>query len=172
MYRSDIFYLCVQYTQIYFLGSIIFTRHHARSFWERRLVFFIYFYFSLGKIEYIIYVSRNIGVTVIHNEKFCLVVNMLKFFRTEHGFVSFARQQRRSIIRQWTMFGTDYNGPQLAASVSLFIQCSLVLHLFLFLPSSSKYMYTFWTYFTAQWCTATYSKIYLRKLGSAVMENN
>lgn len=156
-------FTCVHGIRRYIFSDQLFSRATMRDHSGRGSAshFFIYFYFPSGKIEYITYVSRNIGVTVIRNEEFCHVVNMLKFFRIEHGSISFARQQKRSIIHQWTMFGTDCNGPQLAASVSLFIQFSLVLHLFLFRPSSSKCIYMFFrrTYFSC-YCSMMYCHIF------------
>lgn len=94
-------FTCVHGIRRYIFLDQLFSRATMRGHSRRgsaSFFFSIYFYFPSGKIEYITYVSRNVGVMVIHNEEFCLVVNMLKFFRIEHGSISFARQQRRSII--------------------------------------------------------------------------
>lgn len=82
-------FTCVHGIRRYIFLDQLFSRatmrdHSGRGSASR---FFVHFYFPSGKIEYITYVSRNIGVTVIHNEEFCLVVNMLKFFRIEHGSI-------------------------------------------------------------------------------------
>lgn len=144
-------FTCVHDIRRYIFLDQLFSRATMRDHSGRGSVSFFFFHILLfssweNRIHHLC--LSKYWRDSIHNEKFCLVVIMLKFFLTEHGSVSFARQQRRSIIHQWTMFGTDCNGPQLAASVSLFIQFSLVLHFFLFLPASSEYMYTFfcWTY--------------------------
>lgn len=143
MHRSDIFYLYARYTQIYFLGSIIFTRHYARSY--RQVVaslFSFIFIFPQGKIEYITYLEISARWSSTTKN---FIVNILNLFGLKHGSVSSARQQRRSIIHQWTMFGTDCSGPQLAASVCFPIytilprSASLSLSLILF----KMYVYIF-----------------------------
>jgi len=146
VHRSDIFYLYARYTQIYFLGSIIFTRHYARSYRQVvGLAFFHVFLFSLREKSNTSLMYLEISAWWSSTTK---NFNILNLFRLKHGSLSSTRQQRWSIIHQWTMFGTDCSRPQLATSVSLFIQFSLVMHLFLFSLILFK-MYTFsrWTYF-------------------------
>jgi len=137
-------FTCVHDTRRYIFLDQLFSRATMRDHSGRQcLAFSCIFIFPQGKSN-TSFMSLEISAWWSFTAKnFVSSLTYLNLLDWNMDLLSFARQQRRSIIHQWTMFGTDCSGPQLAASVSLFIQFSLVLHLFLFFPSSSECMYTF-----------------------------
>lgn len=70
------FTLCTRYTQIYFLGSIIF---HARGVICTWLNSFARFYIHARKIGCVTYLFRNFAALTrnFHNEEFCFVDKIL-----------------------------------------------------------------------------------------------
>lgn len=145
-------FTCVHGTYIrrYIFLDQLFSRATMRDHSERGSAsrLFIYFYFPLGKIEYIIHVSRNIGAMVIHNEEFCLVVSMLKFFRIEHRSVSLRVNKDDPSFSNGPCLGQIVTDPSwLRLFPCLYNSPSFCVSFSFSHPLQNVYMFFRWTYF-------------------------